>query len=120
MLPSGWEVTAAVLLAIVSFPVALVLTRFFIKINAKRGIVGIDIHKLTKPNIPEMCGASIPITLILLSAVYVLIGGGNSLMMLAFSLVVGSAAVVGADCCILIKCTTPHYKFLSSESSICR
>src|SRR5437667_9731056 len=66
------------------------------KMNAKSGIVGIDVHKLSKPKIPEMCGASIPITLILLSAVYVLIGGGNSLMMLAFSLVVGRAAVVGA------------------------
>jgi UDP-N-acetylglucosamine--dolichyl-phosphate N-acetylglucosaminephosphotransferase len=96
MLPSGWEVTTAVLLAIVSFPVSLVLTRFFMKVNAKRGIVGIDVHKLNKPRIPEMCGASIPITLILLSTAYVLIGGGNGLMMLAFSLVVGSAAVVGA------------------------
>ncbi|HEX9428777.1 MAG TPA: hypothetical protein VF944_00200, partial [Candidatus Bathyarchaeia archaeon] len=67
MLPSGWEVTTAVLLAIVSFPVALVLTRFFMKINAEKEIVGIDVHKLNKPKIPEMCGASIPITLILLS-----------------------------------------------------
>src|SRR6266571_3000001 len=96
MLPSGWEVTTAILLAIVSFPASLVLTRFFMKLNAKRGIVGIDVHKLSKPKIPEMCGASIPITLILLSAVFVLIGGENSLMMLAFSLVVGSAAIVGA------------------------
>src|SRR5438094_713387 len=96
MLPSVWEVTTAVLLGIVSFPASLALTRFFMKVNAKRGIVGIDVHKLSKPRIVEMCGASIPITLILLSATYVLIGGGNSLMMLAFSLVVGSAAVVGA------------------------
>jgi len=96
MLPSGWEITTAILLAIVSFPVSLVLTRFFMQFNGKRGIVGIDVHKLSKPKIPEMCGASIPITLILLSTAYVLIGGGNSLMMLAFSLVVGSAAFVGA------------------------
>jgi len=96
MLPSGWEVTTAILLAIVSFPVSLVLTRSFMKINAEKGIVGIDVHKLNKPKIPEMCGASIPITLILLSTAYVIIGGGNGLVMLAFSLVVGSAAVVGA------------------------
>ena len=96
MLPNGWTVTAAVLLAIVSFPVSLVLTRFFMRVNAKRGIVGIDVHKLNKPRIPEMCGAAIPVTLILLSATYVLIGGENAMMMLAFSLVVGSAAVVGA------------------------
>ena len=96
MLPSGWEVTTAVLLAIVSFPVSLVLTRFFMQTNARRGIIGIDVHKLSKPRIPEMCGAAIPVTLILLSSAYVLIGGGNSITMLAFSLVVGSAAVVGA------------------------
>src|SRR2546425_8324663 len=96
MLPSGWEVTTAVLLAIISFPVSLVVTRFFMQVNARRGIFGIDVHKLSKPRIPEMCGAAIPVTLILLSSIYVLIGGGNSIMMLGFSLVVGSAAVVGA------------------------
>ncbi len=96
MLPSGWEVTTAVILAIVSFPVSLVLTRFFIQVNSKRGIVGIDVHKLSKARIPEMCGAAIPVTLILLSSAYVLIGGGNAITMLAFSLVVGSAAIVGA------------------------
>src|SRR3989442_3452433 len=37
-----------------------------------------------------------PVTLILLSSAYVLIGGGSSTTMRAFSLVVGSAAVVGA------------------------
>src|SRR2546428_2583669 len=95
MLPSGWEVTTAILLAIVSFPVSLVLTRFFMKINAERGIVGIDVHKLSKPKIPEMCGASIPITLILLSAVYVLIGGGKSFQHLHLSPVRWPAAVAG-------------------------
>ena len=95
MPPSGWEVTTAVLLGVVSFPVSLVLTRFLMYENAKRGIIGIDVHKLDKPRIPEMCGAAMPITLILLSSAYVLIGGGNWLTMLAFSLVVGSAAVVG-------------------------
>ncbi len=84
MLPSGWEVTTAVILAIVSFPVSLVLTRFFMQVNSKRGIVGIDVHKLSKPRIPEMCGAAIPVTLILLSSAYVLIGGGNAITMLAF------------------------------------
>src|SRR5437879_13628884 len=94
MLPSGWEVTTAVILAIVSFPVTLVLTRFFMQVNAKRGIVGIDVHKLSKPRIPEMCGAAIPVTLILLSSAYVLIAGGNSITILAFSLVLGSPAIV--------------------------
>src|SRR5260370_38769918 len=66
------------------------------EVNSKRGLVGMDAHKHRKPLIPEMCGAAIPVTLILLSSAYVLIGGGNAITMLAFSLVVGSAAIVGA------------------------
>jgi UDP-N-acetylglucosamine--dolichyl-phosphate N-acetylglucosaminephosphotransferase len=96
MLPSGWEVTVAVLLGILSFPISLILTRFFMQVNPKMGITGIDVHKLNKPVIPEMCGAAVPITLILLAVAYVLIGSGNSTIMLAFSLVVASAAIVGA------------------------
>ena len=96
MLPAGWDVTVAVLLGIVSFPVSLILTRFFMDFNGKRGVIGIDVHKLNKPMIPEMCGIAIPITLVLLSVLYVLIGSGNGITMLAFSLVVGSAAIVGA------------------------
>ena len=95
MLPSGWEVTVAILLGIVSFPFSLILTRFFMEFNGKRGIIGIDVHKLEKPRIPEMCGAAIPIALIIFALIYVLIGGGNGLVMLAFSFVVGSAAIVG-------------------------
>jgi UDP-N-acetylglucosamine--dolichyl-phosphate N-acetylglucosaminephosphotransferase len=96
MVPTGWDITIAVILGIASFPISLLLTRFFMEFNAKHGIIGIDVHKLDKPAIPEMCGAAIPITLIVLSTVYVLIGGGNSITMLAFSMVIGSAALVGA------------------------
>lgn len=95
MLPSEWEVTVAVLLGIVSFPVSLMLTRFFMEFNTKRGIIGIDVHKLNKPPIPEMCGVAIPIALIMTATLYLIVGGGNSILMLAFSLVIGSAALVG-------------------------
>src|SRR5438552_17950955 len=74
MLPSGWEVTTAILLAIVSFPLSLVLTRVFMQTNARRGIIGIDVDKLSKPPIPEMCGAAIPGTLIHVPSVHILIG----------------------------------------------
>src|SRR5260370_3322018 len=94
MLPSGWEVTTAVILAIVSFPVSLVLTRFFMQVNSKRGIVGIDVHKLSKPRIPEMPGAAIPATLILLPSAYVLIGGGHPVTVLPLSPLCASPAAV--------------------------
>src|SRR2546428_7289759 len=67
MLPSGWEVTNAFLLAIISFPVSLVLTRFFMQVNARRGIFGIDVHKLSKTRIPEMCGTALPVPKLLLT-----------------------------------------------------
>lgn len=94
----GWD-TVAILLALCSFPVALVLTKLFMSWNSARGIIGVDAHKLNKPRVPEMCGIAVPITLILFAAIYAVIGGAaqpNQLKLLAYSLVVGSAAVVGA------------------------
>lgn len=96
-MPSLGSQSLAILIALASFPICLVLTRFFMYWNSTHGIVGVDIHKLDKPKIPEMCGVAVPITLILLAALY---GGINSdgatgLKLIAYSLVVGSAAVVG-------------------------
>src|SRR2546422_11166127 len=64
MLPSGWEVTTAILLGIVSFPVSLVLTRVFMQTNARRGIIAIDVDKLSKPRTPAICGATNAATLL--------------------------------------------------------
>src|SRR5947209_19430835 len=55
MLPSGWEVPTAVLLAFISFPLSLLLARFFIQANARSGIFGIDVHQLSKPRTPPLC-----------------------------------------------------------------
>ncbi len=86
----------AILLGLLAFPLALILTKFFMAFNSSRGIFGIDVHKKERPKIPEMCGASIPITLLVLSAIYGLITQGQQLQMMAFAAVVASAAVVGA------------------------
>jgi UDP-N-acetylmuramyl pentapeptide phosphotransferase/UDP-N-acetylglucosamine-1-phosphate transferase len=90
-----WD-TIAILVALGSFPASLALTRFFMFWNTAHKIVGIDVHKLSRPTVPEMCGAAVPITLILFAALYTLIGGSNSVSLLAYSLVVGLAALVGA------------------------
>src|SRR5437016_9258457 len=88
--------TIAILIALGSFPVSLALTRFFMYWNLKHGIIGIDVHKLNRPKIPEMVGVAVPITLVLFAAIYAMVGGSSSIPLLAYCLVVGLAALVGA------------------------
>ncbi len=95
-MPIGVEEMLALLLAAAAFPASALLTRLFIFLNSARGIYGTDVHKLDKPKIPEMCGASLPITILALSAVYAAIYPTRLVMMLAFCSVVGSSAMVGA------------------------
>ena len=95
MVSLDWD-TIAILVALGSFPLSLALTRFFMYWNTAHGIVGIDVHKLSRPTVPEMCGAAVPITLIVLAGIYTSIGGSNSIALLAYSMVVGLAALVGA------------------------
>jgi UDP-N-acetylglucosamine--dolichyl-phosphate N-acetylglucosaminephosphotransferase len=95
-MPSLGANTIAILIALGSFPVSLALTRFFMYWNSAHGITGIDVHKLNRPKVPEMVGVAVPITLILFAAIYAMIGGASSIPLLAYSLVVGLAAIVGA------------------------
>lgn len=88
--------TVAILVAVGAFPLSLVLTRFFMYWNGAHGIVGSDVHKLSRPTVPEMCGAAVPITLIVFGAIYALIGGLGWIPVIAYCLVVGLAAIVGA------------------------
>src|SRR5690349_14458775 len=88
--------TVAILIALGSFPISLALTRFFMYWNSKHGIMGIDVHKPDRPKVPEMVGAAVPITLITFAAIYGLMGGASAIPILAYSLVVGLAAIVGA------------------------
>ena len=90
-----WD-TIVILVALGAFPVSLALTRFFMYWNSAHGIVGIDVHKLARPKIPEMCGAAVPVTLIVFAVIYCLMTGANWIPFTAYSLVVGLTAVVGA------------------------
>ncbi len=93
---AGWEETAAILLAFSAFPLSLVLTRLLMNICRSRRIFGVDVHKLDKPNIPEMCGASIPLTLLALATIFGISHPERRMMLFAFGLVVASSALVGA------------------------
>jgi UDP-GlcNAc:undecaprenyl-phosphate/decaprenyl-phosphate GlcNAc-1-phosphate transferase len=90
-----WD-TIAILVALGCFPVSMALTRFFMYWNFAHDIVGTDVHKLSRPKVPEMCGAAVPITLILFGGIYSLIASTSWIPYAAFSLVVGLTALVGA------------------------
>ena len=91
-----WDTTLALLTALLAFPLTLALTRFFMSYNLSKGIFGVDVHKVDKPRIPEMCGASIPIVLVALTIVESAVRPDYLLPLLAFASVVGATAVVGA------------------------
>lgn len=96
MLQPDWAIASSILFAAGAFPVSLILTRLLMSLNFSRGIVGVDVHKLTKPKIPEMCGASIPITLVILALGESVINPQQFLPLAAFAGVVASTATVGA------------------------
>ncbi len=95
-MPTGLDQSFAILLAMAAFPMSLVLTRFFMTFNMSRGIYGVDAHKLGKPKIPEMCGASLALTLLALAGVFATFYPSYRLSMAAFALVVAASALVGA------------------------
>ncbi len=86
----------ALLLGAIGLPVSAVITRFLISWNSSHGIFGVDVHKTEKTIVPEMCGAAMAITLIVLAGVYSLVDPRYSLQLISFILVVGIAAVAGA------------------------
>src|SRR5215472_16059637 len=90
------DTTIALLTALLAFPLALGLTRFLMAYNFRKGVAGIDVHKLDKPRIPEMCGASIPISLVVIALAEAWIDPDFTLPLVAFASVVGSTALVGA------------------------
>jgi UDP-N-acetylglucosamine--dolichyl-phosphate N-acetylglucosaminephosphotransferase len=96
MLQSGWAIASSILFAAAAFPVSLALTRLLMSLNFSRGIVGVDVHKLDKPKVPEMCGASIPLTLVILALGESVINPEEFLPLVAFASVVASTAMVGA------------------------
>src|SRR3989441_2879245 len=95
-MPSLGANTVAILIALGSFPVCLALTRFFMYWNSKHGIIGIDVQKLNRPKTPEMAGVTVPIPLVLFAAFSAMVGGSSLIPLLAYCLVVGLAALVGA------------------------
>src|SRR3989449_6748810 len=99
-MPSLGANTVAILIALGSFPVSLGLTRFFMHWNGKHGIIGIDVHKLNRPKVPEMVGVAVPVTPPPFSPTYAIGGGSNLIPLLSYSLFPWLASPVwaGREC----------------------
>ena len=80
----------------ISFIITFILVPFLIRKFKEKGIVGIDVHKLEKPEIPEMGGLSILISIIV-SAVFLIIVCNNlTKFFVTFLIVVIVVGIIGA------------------------
>ena len=82
---------------IISFVASLIATFAAIPLVAgimrRHGITGKDVHKLSKPEIPEMCGLAIILGLSVSQVVYLIVFPGAIRLVAAF---VGTVAIAGA------------------------
>lgn len=87
------------LACLVVFSIGAIATFYFTPVIAnmmmKRGIFGIDVHKLDKPKIPEMCGLAILIGIAMSSAAALYISPEFSTELLAFLSVVFLSGLIG-------------------------
>jgi UDP-N-acetylglucosamine--dolichyl-phosphate N-acetylglucosaminephosphotransferase len=78
---------------IVTFLVTFVATPIVAKAMKQRGITGKDVHKLSKTEVPEMCGLAVIIGLVIGSVVYLVVWPGALREAAAF---VGTILIAGA------------------------
>ena len=78
---------------IVTFVVTFATTPIIAKAMRKWGITGQDIHKLSKPIVPEMCGAAVIIGMVVSATVYSLLSPSAIRIVAAF---VGTVLIAGA------------------------
>ncbi|MFH1328724.1 MAG: hypothetical protein ABIH76_07795 [Candidatus Bathyarchaeota archaeon] len=81
--------------AVVGFIIVDRFTPYLASFMKKKGITGVDVHKLDKPSLPEMGGISIILGLTISIIILILFLPFYALEFLAFILVVLVAAVIG-------------------------
>ncbi len=89
------EYAALLATFLIGFTVTYLLTPIIASRMARSGIVGIDVHKLDKPKVPEMGGLSILVGLIVSTIVSMVIFPEQVMKFLAFLLTVLIAGFVG-------------------------
>lgn len=87
------------LVFLAAFITTIIATLILSKLMRRIGILGVDVHKLRKPKLPEMCGLAIFVGLVASTAVTIFILGPRSdqskIMATAFILAVFVAVLVG-------------------------
>jgi len=77
------------------FVVTFLTTPLFARMSKKLGILGIDVHKMEKPRIPEMCGLAVTLGLISSAIIAAVIFQVEVRSILAFVLCISIAAAIG-------------------------
>ena len=93
MSDSDFQLTSVLLNFIIALLVTFVATPLVAKLMKRKGIVGRDIHKVSKIEVPEMCGLAILAGLIAASLGYVLLYPSAYLYVTAF---IGTVVIGGA------------------------
>ncbi|MCX8169167.1 MAG: hypothetical protein N3E39_03005 [Candidatus Methanomethylicia archaeon] len=87
------KIMMIVMALVISFTVTFLITPLIMKLMMKIGKVGIDVHKLSKPDVPEMCGLGMFIGLIVSSTL--LLKMDFNLKIMTFMLTSSIAAFIG-------------------------
>jgi len=90
---SDFQLTSVLLNFAVAFLVTFAATPLVAKMMKRKGIVGKDVHKVSKTEVPEMCGLAILIGLLSASLCYVLFFPGTYIYVTAF---IGTVLIGGA------------------------
>jgi len=91
--PITWISLAALFLT--GFIMTFLTTPLLARMTKKRGIVGTDVHKAVKPNIPDMCGLAVTISLVCSAIVLAVVFPSEIRRILAFTLCVGTTGIIG-------------------------
>jgi len=86
---------AAMSFALSSF-ITFILVPFLIRKFKEKGIVGIDVHKPEKPEIPEMGGLSILISIVITTVILTIVYNDLVKFFVTFSMVVVTVGIIGA------------------------
>ncbi|HDD43643.1 MAG TPA: hypothetical protein ENG63_02105 [Candidatus Desulfofervidus auxilii] len=80
----------------ISFIITFILVPFLIRKFKEKGIVGVDVHKPEKPEIPEMGGLSILISIIVSTVFLIIVCNNLTKFFTTFLMVVVVVGIIGA------------------------
>jgi len=77
------------------FMATFLTTPLFARMSKKLGIAGIDVHKIEKPRVPEMCGLAVTLSVIFSAVIAAMVFHAEARSVLALVLCISIAAAIG-------------------------